>query len=441
MYSIACRGLLLSLIIGLLLLLQNGGGLAAEPSMKGKAKEVGSMKKGVRPLIVETSGGGELGVDADGKFAAVTLVMGSETGYHLGALALGQSLIDIGNNWRRVALVTPEVPSDARKQLSTLWDVLEVPPVLCNHSHSLDPTQFDLKGERYQAGLKKWGPTCTKFQAWRLTQFSRVAFMDSDLLIVGDIDDILFGYSNASFVAAPEAFPPDTFNSGLMVLQPSLETFARLLELNVAVGSAEGGDQGVLNNGLCPNWFTVNAADPDCGRMPWIFNVPAAHFEKYRTLRLMSRLRPPAVIHFVSDAKPWTVLMFEYYSRDQLPINERTAEDIKGQASTHVQWRQAYFRAIRDPNPRMQLLADIVEGTFKTSNGKKQVADPGQGHGERDKNNKQSKSRALEKESLSNPNISTICNNTCVCPTGPTASINKAPLRIVRRVTKVCQDE
>ncbi len=37
------------------------------------------------------------------------------------------------------------------------------------------------------------------------------------------------------------------------------------------VGSPEGGDQGVLNNGLCPNWFNVGPTDKDCGRLPWVY--------------------------------------------------------------------------------------------------------------------------------------------------------------------------
>jgi hypothetical protein len=36
--------------------------------------------------------------------------------------------------------------------------------------------------------------------------------MDSDMLVVGSIDDALYGFSNATFAAASETFPPDSFN-------------------------------------------------------------------------------------------------------------------------------------------------------------------------------------------------------------------------------------
>lgn len=59
---------------------------------------------------------------------------------------------------------------------------------------------------------QRWSATCTKFAAWTLTQFDRIIFIDADTLVVGPIDDALYGFSNASLAAAPETFPPDTFN-------------------------------------------------------------------------------------------------------------------------------------------------------------------------------------------------------------------------------------
>ena len=131
--------------------------------------------------------------------------------------------------------------------------------------------------------------------------------MDSDMLVLVNLDHVASYYTNASFAACPETWPPDTFNSGFIVLTPSFLTLERLLQLNRDVGTSEGGDQGVLNNGLCPNWFFVGNSDSSCGRLPWIYNVEAAHYETYKTLRLMNNASPPAVIHFVSDGKPWKV--------------------------------------------------------------------------------------------------------------------------------------
>ena len=50
-------------------------------------------------------------------------------------------------------------------------------------------------------GIARWKHTCTKFRAWQLTQFKRVVFMDSDMLVISSIDHALYDFSNASFAA------------------------------------------------------------------------------------------------------------------------------------------------------------------------------------------------------------------------------------------------
>jgi hypothetical protein len=139
----------------------------------------------------------------DGKHAIVTLVSGSNSGYVAGAIALGQSLIDVESVLKRIAMVTPDVDERSRAQMEKLWQVIEVEPVYCNHKHLLDSSQYDLSGDRYQAGLKRWSSTCTKFAAWKLTDYKRILFMDADMLVMENIDDALYGFTNASFAAAP----------------------------------------------------------------------------------------------------------------------------------------------------------------------------------------------------------------------------------------------
>ena len=178
--------------------------------------------------------------------AVVTLVTGPSSGYASGALALGQSLIDVGSKLRRVVMVTPDVEEKVRNSMKHIWEVRVVQPISCNHKSNLDPKLFDLNGDKYKAGLERWSATCTKFAAFTLTEFERVIFMDSDMLVVSPIDDAIYGFSNASFLASPEAFPPDNFNSGFLVLNPSKANFDKIMKLNKEVGSAEGGDQGAM---------------------------------------------------------------------------------------------------------------------------------------------------------------------------------------------------
>lgn len=190
--------------------------------------------------------------------AVVTLVTGASSPYASGAIALGQSLIDVGSKLKRVVMVTPEVEQKTRDTMKPFWEIIEVQPIACNHQSKLDPSKFDLNEAKYKTGIQRWSATCTKFAAFKLTQFERVIFMDSDMLVVGPIDDAIYGFSNASFLASPETFPPDTFNSGFLVLNPSAANYENIMKHNAGVGSAEGGDQGrisiflVLKSGVVP---------------------------------------------------------------------------------------------------------------------------------------------------------------------------------------------
>ena len=118
-----------------------------------------------------------------------------------------------------------------------------------------------------------------------------------------------------------------------------------MLEINQVVGSAEGGDQGVLNNGFCPQWNSVGEGDAHCGRLPWMFNVQAAHYENYKTLRKMSGLREPTLIHFVSDGKPWRVLAMDYQN---IPFSQENIAKLAGQREAHLLWRAAFFKGTRE---------------------------------------------------------------------------------------------
>ena len=153
------------------------------------------------------------------KNAIVTLVTGPSSGYASGAIALGQSIIDVGSKLRRIVMVTPDVDEKVRSSMKHIWEVYEVQPISCNHKSNLDPKLFDLNGEKYKAGIQRWSATCTKFAAFSLTQFERIIFMDSDMLVVSPIDDAIYGFSNASFLASPETFPPDNFNSGFFSIE------------------------------------------------------------------------------------------------------------------------------------------------------------------------------------------------------------------------------
>lgn len=53
---------------------------------------------------------------------------------------------------------------------------------------------------------------------------------------------------NCDFAAAPDVFPPDCFNAGVLFIKPSLPKFYELLTKIAVTQSYDGGDTGFLNS-------------------------------------------------------------------------------------------------------------------------------------------------------------------------------------------------
>jgi len=259
--------------------------------------------------------------------AVVTLISSSE-GYPAGALAISAALEVLESELRRIVLVTPAVNAGIRELLrSAAWEVHEVPEIMCNQvmGAGVTPDKYDI-GISYQQKRAKWLSTCTKFHAWALTSLRKVLFLDADTLVLKPVDALVDHPS--AFAAAPDTFPADQFNSGVMVITPSASVFEALKAWNRVNGTAEGGDQCLLND-FFGEWFYAAWDDTTNGRLPWIFNVGAAHYPQYKTLTKMQSRDEPAIVHFVGgESKPWGFMMLKFQGADEsIPENARQLLD------------------------------------------------------------------------------------------------------------------
>ncbi|CAI5465189.1 unnamed protein product [Closterium sp. Yama58-4] len=83
----------------------------------------------------------------------------------------------------------------------------------------------------------------SKLRLWQQTEYTKLLFIDSDLLLLNSID-FLFSYPEIS----ARGNDGTDFNSGAMVLEPSDCMFDLLMANLERVQSENGGDQGFLNN-------------------------------------------------------------------------------------------------------------------------------------------------------------------------------------------------
>jgi alpha-N-acetylglucosamine transferase len=219
------------------------------------------------------------------KKAYVTTLTNGD-GYAPGVEVLGKSLQASGTQIPRVLLATQDVSPDARSRLVKQgWEIRDVEPIA-------NPTaNGDLLYPRF-------ANVFTKLRGWQLTDFDRIVMLDADTLVLQNIDEL---FERSVFAAAPDFLLPDRFNSGVMVLEPSTETFQKMIAALASSGTYDGGDQGFLNT-FYSDWYAM----PVEHRLPIGYNM--AHFI-YAFLRghpsLRGKLEHEAkIVHYMVQ-KPW----------------------------------------------------------------------------------------------------------------------------------------
>lgn len=151
-----------------------------------------------------------------------------------------------------------------------------------------------------------WNHTFFKIAVTSLIEFDKIVLLDSDMLIVNNIDE-LFTKPNLSATIAGKTTHPEwvELNSGLMVIEPNMNMYDRL------VGEIDKTIKQRNDNGLaCGDQDVFASAFPE-----WK-NNPSLHLDiKYNTFfrelpvlfkrKIYRKKKDVNVIHFIGRKKPW----------------------------------------------------------------------------------------------------------------------------------------
>ncbi|KAK5125414.1 hypothetical protein LTR85_000523 [Meristemomyces frigidus] len=211
-----------------------------------------------------------------------TLVM--TDAYLPGAAVLAHSLRDAGTKQKFACLVTQDtLRASTIAELRTLYD----------HVIPIDRIGNPNPANLYLMNRPDLLYTFTKINLWRLTQFRKVVYIDSDVVALRAPDELFD--TEEQFAAAPDVGWPDAFNTGVMVLTPHMGEYWALRTMASAGDSFDGADQGLLNQ-----YFEHRPWK----RLSFMYNsTPSANYQYEPAYRYYKRAI--SLVHFIGGGKPW----------------------------------------------------------------------------------------------------------------------------------------
>lgn len=110
------------------------------------------------------------------------------------------------------------VPDTAEPELIEELTNDQIEFILCEKKNSFEKN-----------AVSHWGDTFFKLEIFKQTQFEKMVFLDSDMIVLKNIDD-LFEKPHMSCVAAGQELHKDwvDLNSGIMVIEPNETDYEQL---------------------------------------------------------------------------------------------------------------------------------------------------------------------------------------------------------------------
>ncbi|KAJ4962390.1 hypothetical protein NE237_022329 [Protea cynaroides] len=158
---------------------------------------------------------------------AYATVLHSSEDYVCGAIALAQSLLATGTNRDLLLLLDNSISQPKRDALAAAgWKIRIIKRIRNPRAEKGSYNEYNY----------------SKFRLWQLTDYEKIIFIDSDIIVLRNMD-ILFQFPQMS-ATGNDGF---IFNSGIMAIEPSKCIFKALMDLRMEIVSYNGGDQGFLN--------------------------------------------------------------------------------------------------------------------------------------------------------------------------------------------------
>ena len=234
-------------------------------------------------------------------------------GYLPGILALAYSLRVVGSRYPFFVMATRDISADSFAALDKLGVQYFLVEPIANPFFFRKPSLKDRLRGRKRKVEPRFLTTFTKLHIWELTQFDKLVYIDGDMLVCDNIDDLFdrptWSAANAGGELAENRDWVDLC-SGLMVVEPDKNLYVDMLNKIDKVHSNDGGDQGFLHK-YFPEW--PKRADL---HVPHGYNMGVELFDAYVkelgydwSRFASSETKKVKALHYWGNSKPWVIPM------------------------------------------------------------------------------------------------------------------------------------
>lgn len=222
----------------------------------------------------------------------------SSSSYIPGVLVLFRSLRKYGNT------KFPFLCVCSRNISEKDTDLLEKEGISCKRlsKSALENVEIPNTNNEYS----HWNYTFDKLLLWNLVEYDKIVFLDSDMIVLDDIDDL---FEKKAFSAVQAGYLQNNswvrLNSGLIVIEPNPEICRQLIQQlpkTITQFTNKGrsvGDQDVIND-FMPDWPEKNDL-----HLPEGYNLFFKYLTSYHQIFNLEYRKDIKIIHFIGNKKPW----------------------------------------------------------------------------------------------------------------------------------------
>lgn len=169
--------------------------------------------------------------------------------------------------------------------------------------------------------------TFTKLRIFEIIEYKKIVYIDSDMLVCSNIESLFESPHMSAVIAGGLANGNDCWNrlnSGLMVIEPNLALFKKLISKVTDLDSDDKGDQGFIHS-FFENWPLKQEL-----HLHHKYNIPITYLDEYCEYYDFDFFynygedkflaKNISILHFWGPVKPWHISNIEYRNESGLNL-------------------------------------------------------------------------------------------------------------------------